>query len=90
MNDVRTMSVALMNLLFEEVPRLKQTVRSGCDGAVEAHEKLIATLMSARILAHEIAKVDAARADALAMLEIQLTQEILKLTQCANAAVAGR
>jgi hypothetical protein len=79
----------LLDLLFGEVPRLRNEMANGpLDGVAEAHDKLVTALMSIRSIARALAEVDDKRAVALMLLESQMTVEVLKLTQLASAPVA--
>jgi hypothetical protein len=98
MNNTKELTTTLYQTLIallSDVPRLKQAMAYGpLDGVIDAHDKLISTLMSIRTVAHDLSELesDNNRAMALLLLDAQMPSEILRLTQLpasAHAAAAG-
>jgi hypothetical protein len=80
----------VLNNLMGEVSRLRKVGSSGpLDDVLNTFDRLVATLMSIRILAGSLAELDSERAECLWLLQAQMTTEILKLTRVGKAATAG-
>jgi|HubBroStandDraft_4_1064222.scaffolds.fasta_scaffold12900_2 hypothetical protein len=94
-NDQLAALYPTLNALWDEVPKLREAFAHGpLDGVLEAHYKLVSTLIDLREVAHDLAELepDNNRATALLLLDSQMTSEILRLTQLpasAQAAAAG-